>query len=127
MMGKDLFQRVTQATKLSLNGVWTRSLVFGFKVTETKVVGFTLNIVTVGFRGGAVVKNPPANARDTRDVGSIPGLGRFPWRRAWQPTLVFLSGKILEQRSLVGYSPWGCKELDMTEHTHTHNYTVCKL
>ena len=83
MMGKDLFQRVTQATKLSLNGVWTRSLVFGFKVTETKVIGFTLNIVTVGFRGGAVVKNPPANARDTRDVGSIPGLGRFPWRRAW--------------------------------------------
>ena len=32
-----------------------------------------------------VVKNPPANARDVCDVGSIPGLGRSPWRRAWNP------------------------------------------
>ena len=31
-----------------------------------------------GFAGGSVVKNPPANARDARDFGSIPGLGRFP-------------------------------------------------
>ena len=36
-------------------------------------------------------------------------------RRKWQPTLVFLPGKSHGQRSLVGYSPWGCKELDMTE------------
>ena len=33
-----------------------------------------------------MVKNPPANVRDIRDAGSTPGLGRFPWRRAWQPT-----------------------------------------
>ena len=32
----------------------------------------------MGFPGGAVVKNPPANARDARDVGSIPGSGRPP-------------------------------------------------
>ena len=37
--------------------------------------------------------NPPANAGDTGDMGSIPGSGRFPWRRKWQPTLVFLPGK----------------------------------
>ena len=37
------------------------------------------------FPGDTAVKNPPANAGDTRDVGSIPGLGRFPWRRAWHP------------------------------------------
>ena len=42
-----------------------------------------------------MVKNPPANAGDRRDVGSIPELGRFPWRRAWQPTLVFLPGESL--------------------------------
>ena len=40
-----------------------------------------------------VVKNSPTKAGDIRDVGSIPGLGRFPWRRAWQPTLVFLPGE----------------------------------
>ena len=50
-----------------------------------------------------VVKNPPANAGDTRDMGSIPGY--IPWRRAWQPTPVFLPGESHGQRSLVGYSP----------------------
>ena len=40
-----------------------------------------------------VVKNPLANAGDVRDIGSVPGLGRFPWRRKWQPTPVFLPGK----------------------------------
>ena len=38
-----------------------------------------------------------------------------PWRRTWQPTPVFLLGKPHEQRSLASYSPWGRKELDMTE------------
>ena len=37
----------------------------------------------------------------------IPGLGRFPWRRKWQPTPVFLPGESHGWRSLVGYSPWG--------------------
>ena len=38
-----------------------------------------------------------------------------PWRRKWQPTPVFLPGVVHGQRSLVGYSPWGCKESDTTE------------
>ena len=43
-----------------------------------------------------------------------------PWNRKWQPTPVFLPGKFHGQRSLAGYSPWGCKESDTTEHsTHT--------
>ena len=37
------------------------------------------------------------------------------WRRKWQPTPVFLPGESLGQRILVGYSPWGHKELDMNE------------
>ena len=41
----------------------------------------------------------------------------IPWGRKWQPTLVFLPGESHGQRSLVGYSPWGHKELDMTEAT----------
>ena len=40
--------------------------------------------------------------------------GEIPWRRKWQHTPVFLLGKSHEQRSLVGYSPWGHKELDVT-------------
>jgi len=38
-----------------------------------------------------------------------------PWKRAWLPTPVFLPGESHGQRSLVGYSPWGHKELDMNE------------
>ena len=40
-----------------------------------------------------------------------------PWRRKWQPTPVFLPEESQGQRSLAGYSPWGPKELDMTEVT----------
>ena len=64
-----------------------------------------------------MVKNFPANAGDVRDAGSIPRLGRFPWKRAWQPTPVFLPGEPHGQRSRVGYSPWGCKKLNRTEGT----------
>ena len=65
-----------------------------------------------------MVKNLPANAGDVRNVGSIPGLGRFSCSRKWQPFPVFLPGKSHGQRSLEGYSPWGHKQLDMTEQTH---------
>ena len=44
-----------------------------------------------------------------------PWAAKIPWRRAWQPTLVFLPGESHGQRSLAGYSPWGCKELDTTK------------
>jgi len=45
------------------------------------------------------------------DVGLIPGSGRFPWRRKWQPTLVFLPEKSHGQRSLVGYGQQGHKRV----------------
>ena len=47
-----------------------------------------------------------------------PWVGKIPWRRKWQPTQVLLPGKSHGQRSLVGYSLWGCKESDMTEPLH---------
>jgi len=40
-----------------------------------------------------VVKSPPANKGDLRDLGSIPGLKKISWKRAWQPTPVFLPGE----------------------------------
>ena len=49
------------------------------------------------------------------DPGSIPGLGRFPWRRERLPTPVFWPG---EFHGL--YSPWGGKELGMTEQLSLH-------
>ena len=44
--------------------------------------------------------------------------GKMLWSRKWQLTPVFSPGKFHGQRSLAGYSPWGRKESDMTEHTH---------
>ena len=64
-----------------------------------------------------VVKNLPANAGDARDAGFDPWVRKIPWRREWQLTPVFLTGEFHGQRSLVGYSPWGHKELDTTEVT----------
>ena len=66
-----------------------------------------------------VVKNPPANAGDIRDSGSIPGLGRPPWRRTQHPTPVFLTGESHGQRSLVGFSPSGPEESDVTDRQST--------
>ena len=42
-------------------------------------------------------------------------VGKIPWRREWLPTPVFWPGESHGQGSLAGYSPWGCKELDMTK------------
>ena len=56
-----------------------------------------------------MVKNPPANAGNVRDAGYNLWVRKILWRRAWQPTSVFLPGESHGQRSLAGYSPWGCK------------------
>ena len=44
-----------------------------------------------------------------------PWVGKIPWRRKCQSIPIFLPGELHGQRSLAGYSPWGRKELDMTE------------
>ena len=50
-----------------------------------------------------------------RRPGFDPWVGKIPWSKIWQPTPVFLPGESHGQRSLAGYNPWGCKELDVTE------------
>ena len=62
-----------------------------------------------------MVKNLPANAEDETWVPSLGG--KIPWISKWQPTPAFLPGKSHGLRSLEGYSPWSCKESDMTETT----------
>ena len=70
-----------------------------------------------GFLGGLAVKNPPPNAADARDVGSVPGLGRFPAEGNGNPLQYSCLEKSHGQRSLVGYNTvHGAAELDMTEH-----------
>ena len=70
---------------------------------------------------GSVVKEFACQCRRHRRLRLHPWVGKIPWRRKRQPTPVFLPGKSHGQRSLVGSSPGGCKELDMTELASTHN------
>ena len=65
--------------------------------------------IYIGFPCGLDSKESTCNA------GVDAWVGKIPWRRKWQSTPVLLPRKSHVQRSLVGYSPWGPKELDMTE------------
>ena len=66
-----------------------------------------------------------ASACNAGDLGSIPGSGRSPGEgKKCQPTPIFLPGESHGQRSLVGYSPWGRKEMDMTEGANTYLHTL---
>ena len=77
--------------------------------------------ISKGFPDGARGKEPACTAGDILRSGLDPCVGKIPWRR--QPTLIFLPGDSHGQKSLVGYSSYGCKELDTTEviyHAHIH-------
>ena len=58
--------------------------------------------------------------------GFSPWVVKMSWRRKWQPTPVFLPGESHGQRSLMGCSPWGHKELDTTERLSTRAQKVCR-
>ena len=67
--------------------------------------------------GGASGKEPACQCRRYERYGFDPWVRKIPWRRAWQPTPVFLSRESHGQRRVVGYSLWGHKESDMTKVT----------
>ena len=58
-----------------------------------------------GFPGGAGGKEPACQCKKHKRHGFHPWVRKIPWRRAWQPTLVFLPGESHGQRNLAGYSP----------------------
>ena len=70
-----------------------------------------------------VVKNPSANEGDSREASSIPSLGRAPGGGNGILLQYLCLEKFQGQKNLAGYSLWGHKELDMTEHALTHACT----
>ena len=76
------------------------------------------NPIFLGFTGGSDGKGYTCNAGD---LGSIPGWGRFPWRRASQPTSVFFAWRIPLDRGA-----WQAKELDTTERLSTAQISQVK-
>ena len=72
-----------------------------------------------------MVKNPPGNAGDTRDSGLIPASGRSPGVGNGNLRQYCCPGKFHGQRSLVSYSPGGCKKSDTTEQPSTRHDEIC--
>ena len=81
---------------------------------KTKI-HFSLLTITLTSQVVLVVKNPPANAGDMRNLDLIPGLGRSPGGGHGNSLQYSCLENPHGERSLVGYSPWGHKELGMTE------------
>ena len=78
-----------------------------------ELMGGSMENLPWGFPGGSEGKSI---CLQCRSPGFDPWVRKIPWRRKWQPTPVLLPG----QRSLVGESPWGRKELDLTKRLHFH-------
>ena len=77
-----------------------------------------LYLIVSGFSDGALCQELTCQYGRTKRHGFNPWVGKIPWKRAWKPTPVSLPEESHGERSLAGSSPWGCKELDMTEATH---------
>ena len=89
---------------------------------EPSTVLVVVYLINVGFLPGASGKE---SACQCRRCMFDPWVEKTPWRRKWHPTPVFLPGKSHGQRSVVGYSPWGCKRVEhdlATELTHMDVY-----
>ena len=68
-----------------------------------------MDVDMLGFPGSASGKEPTCQCRRYKRCGFDPWVGKIPWRRAWQPTPVFLTGESHEQGSLMDYITWGCR------------------
>ena len=69
-----------------------------------------------------MVKKKKKSTIQCRRYGFDPWVRKMPWRRKWQPTPVSLPGESHGERSMAGYSPCTCKELDTTERIYTHTH-----
>ena len=65
-------------------------------------------------------KGSACQCRRHRRSGFDPWVWKSHWRRKWQPTPVYLPRESHGQRNLAGYSPWGCKELELSEQLSMH-------
>ena len=93
-------------------------------ITPLQALSSRLSIRTsLGFPGGTSSKESAYRCSRHERCGFDPWVRKIPWRRKWQPTPVSLPGKCYGQRSLVGCSPRGCKELDRTDDSHFHFIT----
>ena len=77
------------------------------------VISFNFNLLNIDSQKlRNLVKESGCQCGRCKRCGFSAWVGKIPWSRKWHPTPEFLPGNFHGQGSLVGYSPWGCKELD---------------
>ena len=102
-------------TVLHLSEPWVLDLVLGMRKATWQDLLYSRYLIN-GV-AALLASRGPSHKEATYQCSSRlnPWVGKIPWRRAWQPIPVFLPGESHGQRSLTGYSPCGCTELDRTE------------
>ena len=100
--------------KRSLNKFTQRGQVLAFSSTAPHRSDHSFSRKKKSSLVAQAVKNLPQCRRSRFDPW-VAWVGKILWRRKWQPTQVFLPEESHGQRRLAGYSPWGCKESDVTE------------
>ena len=85
-----------------------------------------VELVVKNLPGGTSDKEPACQFRRCKRCRFNPWVKKIPWRRAWQPILVHLTGESHGQRRLVGYCPWGSQRVghnwsDLAQHTAAHD------
>ena len=88
------------------------------------VVWACIFVKTNGLPRWSSGKESACQCRRWKRCGFDPWFRKIPWSRKCQPTPVFLPGKFHGQRSLTGYSAWGCKESDTTKHTQYTQWLI---
>ena len=92
------------------------------KIDEIVFDKDTFYISSTLAKGASLVAQRLKHLPAMQNLEFNPWVGKIPWRRKWQPTSVFLPGESHGERSLVGHSPRGRKELDTTEQLHFHSH-----
>ena len=115
MIGENLQARIFCLAKISLRFEGLKVLQIELEVLQKSKSYLQEVVPVVPVLPDVQVHQPVKQATCEFD----PWVRKTPWRRKWQPTPVVLPGKFHGQRSLVGYSPWGREESDMTECKHT--------
>ena len=98
----------------------SNSIQEGFILRASSNPNYLLITITLGLPRWHSSKESACQCRRHKRLGFSPCVGKIPWSRKWQLTLVFLPGKFHGHRSLVGYSPWSHKRV----RTHTHTYST---
>ena len=109
-------EMATHSSTLAWKIPWTEEP-GGLQSTGSLESDTTERLHSLTHSGGTSGKEPACQCRRRKRRQFNPWVRKIPWRRAWQPTQVFLPGESHGQRSLVGYRPWHYKELDMTKGT----------